>query len=428
MSDPQRFSEFSGGHLRFGVSIGLAALLGAALLGGACSGEDASADGSGGDGGASWSASSVVTGAGGGSVTGSSDATVTSSGQGGASTSVTSASGGGMPTGRALLLAGGAQLLVGASFDGATWETTTLPGATDRGLSLAFVTKTLAVGVHRDPAVGALTFETYDATWAAPAPVGPNVTTQNAPALTARGAAAEVVFHGDDFKFYFASYSGTWSPTSEPVKPSMQDQSFGQAPGALAASGEELIFAFAGSDGALYEQSHTSSGWQPASQHAGTSVTGTPALVALASGPELLLVYLSAADKKLMFATRSAGTWTAPAVLESNSFSAEPPALVALPTGEAITVFRGLDGKPYVARFQLGMNPPWTAPKPLAMANPDVTHTPSIAVGVDGHEAELAYVATDGNAYHTSLDGGAWSAAAFIAGPGLSHVAIATPP
>ena len=104
------------------------------------------------------------------------------------------------------------------------------------------------------------------------------------------------------------------------------------------------------------------------------------------------------------------------------------PALVALPTGEAITVFRGLDGKPYVARFQLGMNPPWTAPKPLAMANPDVTHTPSIAVGVDGHEAELAYVATDGNAYHTSLDGGAWSAAAFIAGPGLSHVAIATPP
>jgi hypothetical protein len=434
---------------RIVIRLGLVAV---GLLVGACAAGSSPTDGSGGQGGVSWSTSSIVGqgGAGGNadSSSSASDSTSVSSavgsggqgGQGGAgdvassssstsSSTASSGSGGAPPVERALLLAGGSASFVGATLEGGQWTTKTFGGGTNRGIGLGLVSDALAIGVVRDATTGALTFVKHDgADWSAAAGVAMGVTTQASPALAIRGIAVDVVFHGYDFKHYFASYSGAWTPTAEQVKPAGQDQSFGPTAGAVAGVGQELALAFPGGDGKLYHQSRTLGVWKSAAAHEGTDSELMPALVALDQGAELLLVYIRKSDKKLMFATRKAGAWSAPMVLEANSFSNDPPSVTALPGGEAMVVFRGTDGKPYASRYEPSKSPAWSTPKPIAAVNPSVVSVPSVARGIEGHLAELAYVGTDGKAYQVSFDGSSWSAPVSVVGPGLVHVALATTP
>jgi len=320
-------------------------------------------------------------------------------------------------------------MVVGGAFDGTTWTKSTLAGGSNRPPALGIVGSTLAVGAWRDASNGKLTYVKHDgALWGAPMAVGPDVTTQGAPALTVRGTAVDVVFHGDDFKHYFASYTGAWLPKAEAVMPNGQSQSFGPAAGAVAAVGQETVLAFAGDNGVLFEQSRVAGAWQGAKAHAATSTQRTPALVALSKGAELLVVYSNSTDKKLMFATRKAGAWQVPAVVEATIFTDETPTLAALADGAAQLVFRGTDGKPYTSRYTPANNPPWSAPKPLAVNNPSVASTPSIAPGFDGTDAELAYVSADGKAFHTRLTGTVWSTPVEVAGPNLQHVVLVTAP
>lgn len=416
---------------------GIAASLVAMVFASACARQEGT-EGSGGQGGVAWS-SSVTTAAGEGgatlpSSTGLGGAQPSTASEVGATTTATSSagssgSGGASSTGQLVLLAGGSKLLVGGEFHAGAWATESFTGASDRAPSLAFVGPAFALGVHRDPLKGELQFESFDGTsWAKPKAVGPLVTTQGAPALAARGNAADVVFLGDDFKHYFGSYLGGWNPTAELVKAGLGDASFGPVPGAIAVVGQELVLAFPGGNGGLFVQSRLQGAWQLAAELPNTATTLSPAAVGLSSGAELLLVYANSSDKKLMFATRLAGAWSAAAAVEANSFSADPPALAALPNGEALLVFRGFDTKPYTARFVPGATPSWSAPKPLIVPNPTVTSAPSVAPGIGGHDAEVAYVGSDGKAYHTHLASSVWSAPVAVAGPGLLHVAIASSP
>lgn len=436
---------------RLFLKLGLGAV---GLVVGACAAGSTPQGGSGGQGGVSWSSSkSAGPGGAGGASDASSSATEAASsssvagsgGQGGqgssaevtsssaaiassSSTAASSGAGGAPPAERVLLLAGGTTVVAGV-LDAGQWSTKSLGGGTNRALAIGAVSDTLAIGVFRDATTGALSFVKHNgASWTAPAGISMGVTTQAAPSLAIRGAAVDVVFHGDDFKHYFASYSGAWAPTAEQVKPVGQDQSFGPTAGAVAVVGQELALAFPGGDGKLYHQSRTLGAWKGAAAHDASDCEHTPALVALDQGPELLLAYVRKADKKLMFATRKAGTWSAPAVLETNSFSSEPPRVTALPGGEALIVFRGTDGKPYTSRYEPSKSPPWSLPKPIAAMNPTVASVPAVTRGVDGHVAELAYVGTDGKAYHASFDGVAWSMPTSVAGPGLLHVALAATP
>lgn len=440
------------------VSLGLVLTAGVVATAWGCAAGKDAPDGTSGQGGVNWSSasSSGQGGAGAAGPSSSSSGGASSSeassgatggqggseGQGGAAASVSSTAssssassaassgaGGSPNAGTALLLAGGDAKVVGASLDGGIWTTKTLAGGTNRAIGLRIVNATLALGVYRETTTGALTSVKHDgAVWGVPTAVAAGVTTQGAPAIALRGTAVDVVFHGDDFKYYFASYAGAWAPTAELVKPLNQEQSFGPAPGALAALGQELVLAFPGGNGTLYHQSRVMGAWQGASAHAGTDVERTPAMVALDQGAELLGVYARKADKKLMFAVRKAGVWSAPTAVEANSYTDEAPGLTALPGGEAYLVFRGTDGKPYTSWYQPSNNPPWSAPKAVAAVNPTVLSPPSVAPGIDGHVAELAYVGSDGKAYHASFDGTAWSAPTSVAGPGLSHVALATSP
>jgi hypothetical protein len=107
--------------------------------------------------------------------------------------------------------------------------------------------------------------------------------------------------------------------------------------------------------------------------------------------------------------------------------SAEPPALVAVSGGGAVTAFRGLDGNVYAARYTPGAPIPWSAPAGIATPNYATPSAPALAPGAFGMDAELAFIdAATGAALHTRLSGSSWSPPTTVGGTALGHVVIAT--
>src|SRR5262249_45430706 len=129
--------------------------------------------------------------------------------------------------------------------------------------------------------------------------VAAGVTTRARPSVAALGT-AHVAFHGEDFKHYYAEHQATWMPMAEPIGGAPQ-QSFGPSPPTVTVLGGNVVVAFAGDNGDLYDQTRTAGAWQPASAHSlGNVVSVTPALVALSQGPELMLLYVRKTDSKLL--------------------------------------------------------------------------------------------------------------------------------
>jgi hypothetical protein len=273
----------------------------------------------------------------------------------------------------------------------------------------------------------ALQYTSFTASWADPASIA-SVTARDAPALAALGATGHAVYQASDFKFYRAGFTGsTWSPTAEVVG---NPQSFGPNAPSAAVSGQELVIALAGSDGNLYVQSLTGSAWAGAVQVAGGALQNTiaPTIVALTGGSaDLMIVYARVSDYKIMSTVRSGGTWSTPALLETNAFTNEPVALAGLPGGKAVLVYRGSDMKPYFSAYAPQAMPPWTAPAPLvASANPVVLSVPSVAPGTCGADAVAAW-AEAGGVRVSSLTGTAWGAPEAVNGTaGASDVAVGT--
>src|SRR5262249_28758121 len=151
-----------------------------------------------------------------------------------------------------------------------------------------------------------------------------------------------VAFQGDDFKHYYAGYQGAWTPTAEPIG-GVSQQSYGPSPGAVVVLGNDVVVAFAGDNGDLYDQTRTGGAWQPAAGHGlGDVVSTTPALVPLTQGPELMLVYSRKTDSQLLWTTRTSGVWSAPVPIDA-ALSSDPPALTSVAAGGAALAFRGLD-------------------------------------------------------------------------------------
>jgi hypothetical protein len=114
----------------------------------------------------------------------------------------------------------------------------------------------------------------------------------------------------------------------------------GSTPAAIATKGDEVVLAYMGSDGKLYDQVRKPDMWSPAGAHGTGSLSGPPAIVSLASGPEYLLVFSVQPKGPLQWMTRSLGSWTAPAPIAGTP--AAEPAIVALPSGAAVLAYRNL--------------------------------------------------------------------------------------
>lgn len=342
---------------------------------------------------------------------------------------------GGGASGTALLLGGSpATIFTGAFHPGAPWTTSSLADATASGVALATTSQGKGVGLVRSTSNGGeLRFTTWLAgAWAPLTAIAAGVTTRDGPAVVSLGAAAHVVFQGDNFKHYFASFAVAWSPVADPLGGAGggSAQSFGPTPPALAALVASDVAAFVGNDHDLYDQTRSGGVWQAALGHglAGL-VTLTPAIVPLTSGPELLMVAVRT-DTSIVWTTRTGAAWTplVPAAIPS-ALTADRVALTTLPGGAALLAFRGTNGQLFTSRFTPGPPPTWSAPVGVAMPNVTITGSPSLAPGVGGVDAELAFVGGgSGAAFHTRLTGSTWSAPAMVGGSGLTSVAIATMP
>jgi hypothetical protein len=274
----------------------------------------------------------------------------------------------------------------------------------------------------------------FTGSWSAPAHIGTTLG-QGLPALAVAGTTAHVVYWGSNDKFYHGTYVSSWDAASDPVQPGGGAQSFGPSAPAAAAVGSTLVMVQAGQDGVLYDQPWTGS-WQAASGHAGTSLVSSlsPAIVALDGGTaDLMVVFVHAGDAAsyyLQYATRTSGSWSAPADVYDQSgnvaYAGATPSLAALPGGGAVLAWQGSSpAYPYVSVYTAGSG--WSAP--LAVSADTLASTPSVAPGVCGATMALAYVKTDGTVAFTSASGGPWTTPELLPGAtSMTWAALATSP
>jgi hypothetical protein len=337
----------------------------------------------------------------------------------------------------ALVAASGTQV-AGASFGHGVWSTaTTAAGGASAPPSLVpFGTGYLAAFTGTG-AAGTMKLESmaFTGSWTPPAQIGAALS-QGTPSLAVTGTSAHVVYWGSNGKFYHGTYSGSgWDAASDPLQPSGGTQSFGPSAPAVAAAGTGLVEAQSGQDGTVYTQAW-SGAWQAASALAGSSVESllSPVLVSLNGGSaDLMLVFVHAGDAgdyHLDYSVRAGGTWSAPAEVYDMSgniaYAGTTPALAALPGGGAVLAWLGSSpAHAYVSTYDPASK--WTAP--FAVGSAVLASPPSVAPGVCGATAAMAYVQTTGEVDVVTLAGGAWGSPQAIAGAnGMTSVAIASAP
>ena len=396
-------------------------------------------DGGGGDGGSTTSAGGTGGSAGAAGMGGSGGSTMSTGGAGGTGgTGGMGGSGGaggsgGTPTSTALLFANSAVAVLGADAHppGGAWNLNLGgTGSTNRPAS-ALLDLSAGLGLFRAASDGSLLFVKWSAGgYSAPASIGGLTKLIDAPSMVRWNGSAAVSYHGTDFKHYFALYNGPmsgWSPINEKIMAG-STHSFGPTAPSIAIVKGEVVVAYAGGDGQVYEQARAGIDmWQAGTGHdAGATVTLTPAIVELSGGAsEAMIVAARDSDAQVMYLVRTGGAWSSPAPVPS-ALTKDPPALAAAPNGGATLAFRGTNGLLYTCAYKPGNNPPWSMPAwPDMNKGESVKSAPAIAPGTGGSEAEMVFESA-GAVKYTRLVAGAWSAPSSIGGVEIDGVSLAT--
>ncbi|APR82037.1 Tetratricopeptide TPR_2 repeat protein [Minicystis rosea] len=325
----------------------------------------------------------------------------------------------------------------GATYQPAgTWGApVSLGGASTDEPALAFTTTGTAVGAYRIPMGAPASEQVWFATWAtgswatAKAISATSVFARSAPSVSAGNGTLQLVFHGTDYKHYYAAFTGgAWSPLADPVGGATP--SFGPMPAAIAALGNDAAVVFFDGAGENHPtaQDHMGSAWQSkVTLDSSASATSMPSVVAMKGGASSLLVVYPRADGSIVYQTRPGTTWSAAAPIGNASTNTTGRvALAALPGGQAIMAFQGTDNYLYYAKYD-GIA--WTGPTAFATPNVAVATVPVLAPGLGGATAEMAFVkASDGLPYHARLVGNAWTAPVAVGSQVVSHVAMASWP
>jgi hypothetical protein len=393
-----------------------------------------------------------ATGGGGASTTTTSSSTTTStttsssssSGTGGATTtsttSSTSSSGLGGPPNIVQLYATG-NLLVGQSYNVPSMMgslSNPFGEDTQDAIGLAFTGQGVAVAVMRSqglPDAGPLG-ELHWARWNGSFTPGfggvwpavmPGLLINGGPSIAGSALKAHCAYQGTDMNYYYAEFfNNAWTTTNQPITAG-GTPSTGPQPPAIVALANNPIIAYIGNDQDLHDQALVAGVWQPQHAHGATGAASTtPAIVAPAQGPELLVVFASAAAQNLMFTARTAGTWTTPALIPGAS-SGDQVSLAPLAAGGAILVWRGTDMLLYTSMFSAGPPASWSVPVTGVMgSNPTLVTPPAVATGASGAQAELLYLDTNlYELYSARMIAGAWGPR-IGAGSATFRMAVAT--
>ncbi|MEZ4314940.1 MAG: hypothetical protein R3F14_43555 [Polyangiaceae bacterium] len=388
--------------------------------------------GTGGTGGTTTSTPTASTGGGGQGGAGGTGGTTTTSegGTGGATTTATtttttSGTGGSAPTETAVVLAGSAASTLAGSFHpGEAWVTATLAGGSSSRPAVALLDADTGVGLVRAPADGALLFTKYAAgSFSSPLAIGNLASSMDAPSITAWNGTAAAAYHKADFKHYFALYQGPmsgWSPVAEAMLAN-NVHSFGPSAPSIAIVSGDVRVAYAGDNGNLYDQRRVAGAWQPAVGH---GVDGTidlsPTLISLSGASAAMIAYVRKSDTQVMYTVLTGASWSAPAPVP-DVFTNDPVALTPTSAGGAVLAFRGTNSMLYTCVFKPGNGAPWSMPQSFGQSVPA---PPSLAPGIGGADAEMAFLTAAGVAQHARLTAGAWSAVTSIGGAGLTSIAI----
>jgi hypothetical protein len=309
------------------------------------------------------------------------------------------------------------------------WTTSRLSGTSPSGPALTLLANGQGVGLVRKSADDKILYTLWNGSaWTALAEVGPGITTRGRPSLAASGTKAQAIFHGNDYKHYFLTYDGSWSGASAAGSP----QQYGPSAPVLVSRGDDLSVAYinGADDNRPSAYDRTGGTWQSATRVSNEAASYgdslSPSLVVPSSGPELLLTWRIDDKSQVRFATRTAGTWSV-AADANDSLTTDPVALLALPGGDVLMAFHGLNGCLYTTRYSGGA---FSAPIQMKQGEYCVTllGSPSLSRGVGGMTAELAFIGTDNKVYHTRLQpDGTWTAPVAV-GEAVHSVAIVSGP
>ena len=327
--------------------------------------------------------------------------------------------GGPCPTCTVLLLGGGGSML-GAVYDGGTWTTSAVAGATTMdGMSLAVTTGGTGLGVVRNATDNQVRFTrwTMAGGWTSFAQVNTD-TTRGRPAIAAEtsGSGARLAFHGmGDFQFYVTDWSnGGWSASSQVLN-------FGPVPPAITRGTDwTVVFVNGASNPAnqlfYRDQASGTVGAIASDPSFDTNTNIAPAVVTLTSGHQVA-VYRSTGGQ-VKYAVRTGAMWSAADIADAATPGRV--ALAALPGGAAIAAFRGNNSLVYTTMWNGTIwSPPMAVSASLSTGTP-----PAITAGVGPATAEIAFV-NNSTLMHSRLIGGAWTTPATVGGSSLNHVAIA---
>lgn len=360
------------------------------------------------------------------------------------------------PTGTVVLLAGGGQKILAASFQPASgWTATSLNDKTDAGFgpSITLTPSNVGVGAIRSSPSQELRYVTWSSgAWSGdPALVMAAVTTRARPMINAASARAQLVLQGLDFKYYYTAFNTSAMTWSAVEQVSNGTQSFGPSSADVAARADDatVIFldGFNGTNNPV-AQDRVAGAWS-AKATVDTNVnSGTanlypmPAILTLNAAGDVMVAYVKRSDTKVYTSIRANNVWSpVTAVLNFTTLCRAELALGA--DGAPVLAIHGTDHKPYFARWNAG-NAAWEniAPPAVNLLTSVCSNPPSAAVngsssaialapGVGGVRFEVAYVEANNQVFHLRHDGIDWIPAVLVSDPnvtGVTDVAIASRP
>lgn len=322
-----------------------------------------------------------------------------------------------------LVLGTGSSSSIGGIYTPAAgWTTTPLATSSSDAPGLAVTDAAVGVGVIRDSnSGGTLNYTIWNGTdWSPPAAISSGIATRTRPAICSKGTSAAVAFQGNDFKHYYAEYQSTWSPTAEAAG---SPQSYGPVGPDIAMAGGNPTISFINQLNHVCAQTRALGAWGTTVEvGTDTNSSTTPALAALSSGPELLMVYANS-SAKITYSTRTGGVWSAPTLININALTNDRVALAPTVNGGAVLAYRGQDTKLYYSLFSDGV---WSSPAAVSTPNISVVATPALSPGIATASAEMVFIEPDGKAYHSRLIGSTWTVPVLVGGTALNNAALAS--
>jgi hypothetical protein len=256
------------------------------------------------------------------------------------------------------------------------------------------------------------------------------VTAESAPSLAVAGTSLHLVYQATDAKYAHGTYTiaAGWDAANDPVGGASK-QGFGPSAPVAASVAGDLVIAYGGQNGFLYDETWTDGAWAPDEEHTTAQIgTLSPAIAALSGGASDTLVVYANTTGTLYATSRSAGAWSSPAVINANAFTNAAPSLVALSAGRALMAYLGTDEHPYFSVYDPSAAPPWTSPSAIGTGSPILTSPPSIAPGVCGDDA-VAVLAEAAGVTTVRYASGAWLPPTALPGTaGMTFASVASRP